>query len=369
MKKGFARSLVALSAVLFWISGGEIAAITQAAPGAEVPTKAATQETPEQQHLIWVQRIWDRAEHSAFTDLIAFKGRYFCAFREGSGHIPGHNGVIRVIESIDAQAWVSVALLDEAGVDLRDPKLSITPESRLCVNMGGSIYHGSQRLKMESRVAFSNAEGGDFSAPQPIPVPTQVRTEMDWLWRITWHEGTAWGAVQQVPTGQPRTLQLLRSEDARAWQWVHTMQVPFPSETTLRFLSDGRMMALIRRSGPAPSVGWVGLAAPPFTDWSYQELDRPLGGPNVVALPDGGWLAGSRDSQQRTVVGLLQPETAQFTPLVHLPSGGDASYPGFVVEPEQGRVLVSYYSSHEGKTAIYLAALRLAGLELASKAR
>jgi hypothetical protein len=38
---------------------------------------APTQETPEQQLIISVQRIWDRAEHSAFTDLIRFGGRYY----------------------------------------------------------------------------------------------------------------------------------------------------------------------------------------------------------------------------------------------------------------------------------------------------
>jgi len=324
---------------------------------------AATEETAEQRHILWVQRIWDRAEHSAFTDLIAFNGRYYCAFREGSGHIPGLNGVIRIIESADAQAWQSSALLDEKGVDLRDPKLSITPDGRLCVNMGGSTYHGKQRLKMESRIAFSDADGKNFSPPRAIQVPEPVRTEMDWLWRITWHDGTAWGAVQQVPTGQPRTLQLVRSQDALNWEFAHSMEVTYPSETTLRFLPDGRMMALIRRSGPAPSFGRIGLSAPPFTEWTYQDLELKLGGPNVVPLPGGGWLAGSRDSGDGTVIGRLSPETAQFEPLVHLPSGGDASYPGFVIEPEHDRVLVSYYSSHEGKTAIYLAALRLAGLD------
>lgn len=320
------------------------------------------EETAEQRHVMWVERIWDRAEHSAFTDLAVFKGRYFCVFREGSGHIPGLNGCIRVIESEDGQNWRSVALLEEAGVDLRDPKLSVTPDGRLCVNMGGSFYEGSKRLKMESRVAFSDEEGRGFSAPQAIAMPESVRTEMDWLWRMTWHEGTAWAAVQQVPTGKPRTLQLVRSADGLKWALAHSMAVPDPSETTLRFLEDGRMMALIRRSGPAPSAGWLGLSAPPFTEWNYRELDRPLGGPNVVALPGGKWLAATRDAKSRTLIARLDPETAEVRPMVHLPSGGDTSYAGMVVEPGKGRVLVSYYSTHEGKTAVYLAALRLASL-------
>lgn len=323
----------------------------------------ATSETPEQKVVISVERIWDRADHSAFTDLAAFQGRYYCAFREASGHIPGLNGLIRVIESDDAQNWRSVALLDEPQVDLRDPKLSVTPDQRLCVNFGGSYYHGKTRLKMESRVSFSDHDGHHFTPPQPIPMPQGIHTDMDWLWRVTWHEGAAWAAVQQVPAGQPRSLQLVRSRDAAQWEAVHTMQVPHPSETTLRFLHDGRMMALIRRSGPSPSVGWLGISSPPFTEWEYRELDRPLGGPNVVQLPGGRWLAATRGAGEKMLLALLDVDRAKVTPVIELPSGGDCSYAGLVIEPDKGRVLVSYYSSHEAKTAIYLATLRLAALE------
>jgi hypothetical protein len=43
-------------------------------------------------------------------------------------------------------------------------------------------------------------------------------------------------------------------------------------------------------------------------------------------------------------------------PVLTLPSGGDCSYPGMVWH--RGLVWVSYYSSHEGKTSIYLAKVR-----------
>ena len=78
-------------------------------------------------------------------------------------------------------------------------------------------------------------------------------------------------------------------------------------------------------------------------------------------LPDGSWLAGSRGYDRKATTDLwwLDPETGKFTDLVMLPSGGDTSYPGFVVDTQNQRVLVSYYSSHEGKAAIYLAILRL----------
>ena len=42
---------------------------------------------------------------------------------------------------------------------------------------------------------------------------------------------------------------------------------------------------------------------------------------------------------------------------LELPSGGDCSYPGMVWH--EGLLWMSYYSSHEGKTSIYLAKVRL----------
>ncbi|MNY78943.1 hypothetical protein D3C86_2193840 [compost metagenome] len=38
---------------------------------------------------------------------------------------------------------------------------------------------------------------------------------------------------------------------------------------------------------------------------------------------------------------------------IKLPSGGDNSYPGMLMD--QKKLWVAYYSSHEGKSAVYLA--------------
>ena len=63
------------------------------------------------------------------------------------------------------------------------------------------------------------------------------------------------------------------------------------------------------------------------------------------------------DDGEYTALFSIDPERGALTKLLRLPSGGDTSYPGLV---RIGRtLLVSYYSSHEGKTAIYLATLAL----------
>jgi hypothetical protein len=35
-----------------------------------------------------VTKIWDKAQHNAFTDLVRYKSDFYCTFREGNNHVP-----------------------------------------------------------------------------------------------------------------------------------------------------------------------------------------------------------------------------------------------------------------------------------------
>jgi hypothetical protein len=334
-----------------------------------VTAVTAADETADQKYVVSIERIWDRPAHAAFTDIIALAGHLYCTFREGSAHIPGLNGVIRVIRSRDGMNWESVAALGEPHVDLRDPKLAITPQGRLMINMGASYYHGEKRLGIESRVAFAESDGTTFGPPIKVEFPKDMIAASDWLWRVTWHEGVAWGCVQQLHTGAGgdgrRALRLVRSRDAIHFEEVARLNVDSPSETTLRFLSDQTMMAMIRCEGKE-KIGRIGVAKPPYTDWKFIDANKRFGGPNLVQLPGEAWLAGSRgydSGAAKTQLWWLDPASGKCQDLLTLPSGGDNSYPGFVVDAAKRRLYVLYYSSHEGKAAIYLATLRLDALE------
>jgi hypothetical protein len=151
-------------------------------------TRLPAQEPPAVNVEYTVRRIWDEAPHNAFTDLIRFRGRFYCTFREGAGHVhneDGSEGKIRVIVSDDARQWNPVALLAEVGIDLRDPKLSITPDGRLMLLMGGSYYRDGELQRQLSRVAFSNEQGTEWHGQRThraaqrrgheLPRPRRVR--------------------------------------------------------------------------------------------------------------------------------------------------------------------------------------------------
>ncbi len=303
--------------------------------------------------VVSVQKIWDQGPHNAFTDLLRFRDEWFCAFRESEAHVGG-NGGLRVLVSADGDHWKSAALVTEPGVDLRDPKLSITPDGRLMIVAGGSIYVGPagslSYQGRQSRVAFSR-DGRRWTSPRKILAPG------DWLWRVTWHQHRAYGVSYLDTSTAPRSGALYTSRDGLHYTRVADLEVPGVSEVTIRFLPDHTMVALARREID-PRHGWIGTSPPPYTQWTWTEIPHRLGGPNFLVLPDGSLLAAGRSHAPpgpTTVVARMT--TKSYEPVLTLPSGGDTSYPGLVFR--DGLLWMSYYSSHEGKASIYLAKIRL----------
>jgi len=309
------------------------------------PFISLSQNTPEHNVIISVERIWDRAGHNAFTSLVYYNNKFYCGFRESEGHVSDINGTIRVIASDDGQNWYSVAHLYERDVDLRDPQLSITPDNRIMLNMGGSVYVGGKLVKMQPKVSFSDKSGRNFSIPQNIIVDKKIKTDKDWLWRATWHQGTSYAGIYQ--TSKEKSVQLVKSDDGIFYTYITTFDVIGGNETTLRFTPENKMVAVVRR-GKGNSHGYIGSSEPPYTEWTWKELDVRLGGPDLIILPDGKMICGTReyppDHKAKTILAQITLE-GDFTKLITLPSGGDCSYPGLVLK--DSLLYISYYSSRQ----------------------
>lgn len=315
---------------------------------------AALGAAPLEAELVDVQRIWDRGNHNAFTSLVRHDGAWFCAFREGEGHV-SMDGGLRILRSEDGKQWESTALLTMPEKDVRDPKLCVTPKNELMIVSAAATETADGR-KHQSYVWFS-PDGIQWPEPAPVCDPDF------WLWRATWHDGQAYG-VAYGTDGQELT-RLYRSSDGKQWETL----VPelfskakngkaYPNEATVRFMQDGTALCLLRRDG-GTQTAQLGRAAAPCTEWQWVDLGHYLGGPDFIQIPNGHWIAAGRDirSGAKTVVYDLDVETGTLTELVRLPSGGDTSYPGLAWH--EGQLWVSYYSSHEGKTSIYVARVKI----------
>lgn len=304
-------------------------------------------DEPPPPDLVSVQRIWNGAPHNAFTDLIRFRDRWYCVFREGTRHV-SPDGALRVITSADGSDWQSAALITSDSSDLRDAKLSITPDGQLMLS-GAEATDISGNRTHQSVVWFS-PDGKTWSRKY------EVGDRDYWLWRMTWHKGHVY-SLGYGCRNDNRGLRLFSSSDGKTFETlVERVDVEgtYPNETSMLFLPDDTGYCLLRQDGQ-PNFGYIGKSRPPYTDWTWKSLGVRIGGPNMIRLPDGRFVAVVRlyDSEVRTSLCWLDPEKGELTEALKLPSGGDCSYAGLAWH--EGLLWISYYSSHEGQTAVYLA--------------
>jgi hypothetical protein len=309
--------------------------------------------------LLDVKKIWDQGPHNAFTDLVRWNDAFYCAFREGRGHV-STDGKIRVLESKEADTWNPAALVSLEGYDLRDAHLSVTPDGRLML-LGGAAprKQDNQSAPTGSFVSFTK-DGRQWTEPRIVVEPGR------WLWCVTWNTGRAYGVSYTAGKGDDRCLDLLVSDDGIHYQpYVPRLfEQGYPTEATLRFTSDGTCYALVRRDrlGDDSSSAMLGISRPDYKQWQWKDLGpefNGFGGPNFIQIPGGHWLAAGRmhDGGTHTALCYLDVQNGAMTRLLKLPSGGDTSYPGLVWYNDT--LYMSYYSSHEAKTSIYLAKLKI----------
>jgi len=307
----------------------------------------ATANDGDMPPLIEARKIWDHAPHNAFTDLIRFQDQWYCAFREGKGHVCD-TGKLRVIRSEDGREWRSVGLIAREGGDVRDAKLSVTPQGKLMLS-GAVRGVNPVEGKTHQSMVWLSTDGQTWGQGVPVADPNY------WLWSVTWHDRRGYGIGYHC--GPPRGVRLYQTANGAQWRMVADDLFPggsYANESSLVFTDDGAGYCLLRRDGRG-ATGQLGVAWPPYTKWTWKDLGVKIGGPKMIRLPDGRFIAGVRlyDGKTRTSLCWVDVEKGRLDECLPLPSGGDCSYPGLVFH--DGVLWVSYYSSHEGKTSIYLA--------------
>jgi len=311
----------------------------------------AADDSPRAAELVEVKCIWNKAPHNAFTDLVRFQDRWFCVFREGQGHV-SPDGALRVITSEDGEDWESAALLTSENSDLRDAKITVAPGGRLMLS-GAEAMNRPAGYKHQS-LTWLSEDGKSWSGRH------EVADRDYWLWRITWHKGTAYGFGYGCRNDN-QNLRLYTSRDGQRFDTLveSAFHEGYPNETSMVFLDDDTCYCLLRRDGGS-ATAQLGVAKPPYTDWSWKDLGVRIGGPHMIRLADGRFVAAVRlyDGKVRTSLCWLDTEKGTLAEFLTLPSGGDTSYAGLAWH--EGLLWVSYYSSHEGKTSIYLAKVKFA---------
>lgn len=300
--------------------------------------------------------IWQQAAHNAFTDLLYYRQQWWCAFREASSHTSA-DGVLRVLSSAEGRHWQARGLIALAGADLRDAKLSQTPQGELML-LGAAAYQAGPVSHQCLR--WLSQDGEHWGPPQSIAAANH------WLWRLTWQQDSAYGLA--YGTGDQDGLHWYQCQSDGQFHSHRLTEFDgsYVNEHGLVFDDDGTAYCLLRRDlNPAEqSTGLLGVAKPPYQHWQWHDLGFRLGGPALIWGPGQRTLLAAYRRYQQPNKWLPQwTEVAELSldgrllRHLQLPSGGDCSYPGLALQGEQLKVI--YYSSHEQDTRIYQADIQL----------
>lgn len=310
-------------------------------------------------HISWLKKIGNKGNHNAFVDLCEFNQQLYCCFREAKDHVSG-DGIIRILTMDHGGKVKQSSRIALANTDLRDPKLSLTPDGNLLLIAYARLNTGENRTTGTRNLSWLSQTGHSWSAA------AEFGDRGWWLWRLRWHNGRAYGFAynknqnaihfysgnprRSFHKHQPFALSLLKHDKG------------YPNESDL-FFQDNKAFALVRRDADSYSAQ-LGCSTFPYKKWTWLDLDRYIGGPVMLRLNDKfALVAGRIIKNGKLVTGLLKMalSNGDLQELVILPSAGDNSYPGLVLA---GNLLyLSYYSSHEdNKSSVYLAKIDLGSL-------
>jgi hypothetical protein len=319
-----------------------------------------------------VRRAFHNGEHNAFTDLIRWGDRIWLTFRScPDGHMVASTASVIVLSSADGKEWRQEHRFSVPKRDTRDPHF-LDFQGKLFV-FTGTWYSGDgmlprEKYEINQHLGFAvwTADGKKWEGPRQME-----GTYGHYIWRAAARDGTAYLCARRKKdysdaesgTGGSLIMEgaLLESPDGLNWRYRSLFQESLGNETAFQFEADGTLMALSRENGDQARFS---KAKPPhYESWDRQKLPQHFGGPLLAKWGDRLVAGGRRPTSAGAKTALYWLEKDGSLELfAELPSGGDNSYPGLVTL-DDGRALVSWYSSHEtddqGKkiTAIYLAEL------------
>jgi hypothetical protein len=327
---------------------------------------------------------WDAVAdgaHNSNTDLVHFGGSFYLAHQTSPWHFGSEDSRLIVRRSSDARHWEKVAEFQAPGEELRDPKFAV---------IGGRLFLYALRNRAWEPEPYTTVYTASEDGASWGPL-IDVRPE-GWLF---WSPETIDSKTWYVPAywrEHGRSI-LLRSSDGVNWSKVSEIyEGERNDETAIEFLPDGRMIATLRLEGSGRVRGdsqastMIAVASPPYEEWSrVKSRVTRLDGPCLFSYRGQVFAAGryqadrlaglseqgSAFSRKRTSLFLVREDGLTY--LSDLPSSGDTSYAGAVVQEDVA--YVSYYTSPIDKDYPWLigmlspTGIRMAKISLPSLAR
>lgn len=294
-----------------------------------------------QLNLIATDTIWKSDKYASFTSLVYINANFYCAFREAVAHRADMAddttyGEIIIVTSDNGDEWKLFKSIKDSSADLRDPKLSVTPDCNLQLlycSKSQSLNCNSHVKKHTNVITFY---GNKYKKEQHDTIYINGYTEpFQWLWGITWHKGIAYGFMYG------KDFLLLKSKNGVHYEIVANLR-PFDDVATeASLIFHGDTAICVARGNE--NNGYYGKSVPPYHKWNWERMNIKLGGPALCMLPDNTLLLGTRNYQDEVgQTSLYIMYGAYAKKILTLPSDKDSSYPSFCFLDDL--LYVTYYS-------------------------
>lgn len=301
------------------------------------------------QTIEWTRRVKEGQNHAAFTSLEYYKGYFYCSFREANYHVDKNgndNGIITILKSRNGRRWRLCGHIIHDGYDLRDPKLSITPDNRLMLISEAVKYVDGKDVSRKTVVSFLKRSYFD-GLEEVIFNPNKTN---NWLWDVTWIGTQAKGFLYCPAFYAVSSTNGLEFDILQEYRFTG-----FPTEAALTTLDDGRIIVILRISGQNSKIG-VGDGT--LKDIQWYDAGCRVEGPDIINIKGDIYVCG-RSFEHKIGVSLykLDMNSHLLNKLIELPASGDCSYPGMVFV--NNRLYVSYHSTSDNKTSVYFSRIKL----------
>lgn len=294
--------------------------------------------------------------HNSNTDFVKHGGRYWLAYVSSPFHFGSTASRLHIATADSPRGpWQEVSRFKAPRDDIRDPKLAV---------IGGRLFlyaleNRDFKAEPYRTVYASSPDGISWDDFQALP-------GLDgWLlWRTLEVKGAAFATAYWWEHGK---AVLLRSADGVRWSIVSTInEGERNDETEAVLLPDGRLRATARLEydeswadgafGDRRGSTLICEAAPPYAEWRQTAESRltRLDGPALFTYEgrvfavgryqDGTrWPAPQGSCLARKRTSLFEVRAEGLVRISDLPSSGDTSYGGVVVEGDTA--WATYYSS------------------------
>lgn len=319
-------------------------------------SSACRKENGNYDKVVSTQKIWTARNYSSFSDLIIYKNKWYCIFREAISHV-GTNGSIRILESDDGTIWKENSVVIENGKDLRDPKFFLDRQ--------GKLFFHTLAFTNQDTAAYINLYWA-LGANNKWGSADDLGVYNHWLWRIKLFNDQFYSIAYSVlmPHDGFNRLSLFYTLnlDKNAIDYeLHESVIELggcPSEAGFQFLNDKRLVVIVRRDCDDKN-SYLGVAQPPYNKFMWHNLGFKIQSPNMLIHNNVIYVAGRvYKPGDKTSVYTLDLNQNKLDFYTDLRSDLDTGYPGMIVK--DGYLYISYYSSDGlDYRAIFLSKVKL----------